>query len=251
MEMMLPCMNKPLIAIVARTDLRENIKWIVNPQPYFEAILQAGGIPVLIYHTEVLDDPEIAMKFDGLMIPGGDDVNADKYNHDTCSSGKNVDPIIDELDIRMIHAFNRQQKPILGICRGMQCLNVAFGGTLIQDIGSAFGVIQQNLHDPRKITPVLSYEGVTSHEITCVPNSQIYACFGEHYLVNSYHHQCIDQVADLFHVSSYCGEIIESIEYQKMIGVQWHPEWLNDKKSQKLFHRFVQLSASHEEMYFF
>ena len=121
----------------------------------------------------------------------------------------------DELDYILIKKFSELHKPILGICRGIQVINVYFGGTLKQKI--------------------LNHEGV-EHEVKIYPNSFLYDLYGEKALVNSTHTQAIDKVADDFEVIAVsCDNIIEGIKKDNIIGIQWHPEKLMDKKFFAMF----------------
>lgn len=233
---------KPFIAIAARCEMRDNIQWVLTTQAFFRAVTLAGGIPVMIYHECTKDYHRIAEAFDGLLIPGGDDINPALYHQKKYTVERIASEQIDQLDIQLIHVFHDIRKPILGICRGMQCINVAFGGTLIQDIAAEYNYILSADHDQRKIKGITDYENTVCHEITCMPDTELFSIYGEKDMVNSFHHQCIDQLAKGFMPSAYSknDNIIEGIEMSNILGVQWHPEWLlKNAKSLALFQHFI------------
>ena len=158
---------------------------------------------------------------DGLILTGSPiHVNPELYHEE---KDKNVDYNFsyqkeDELDYLLIKKFTELHKPILGICRGIQVLNVYFGGTLKQR--------------------VLNHEGV-NHKVKIYPNSFLHDLYGNHALVCSTHTQAIDKVANDFDVIAVSNDnIIEGIKKDNIIGIQWHPEKLMDKK---FFESFINL----------
>ena len=233
--------TKPFIAIPARFIDADHINHIAVPKSYFDAISSAGGIPVLIYDETNADEDYIASSFDGLLIPGGEDINSKCYHEELRSTIVPIDSRIDELDLRLILAFAKLKKPILGICRGMQCINIAFHGSLFQDVNTEVHTEYQVEHNQRTIEQK-NYVNLVSHEIVCKENTILHHHFGNQHVVNSYHHQCINQLADGFTASAYSipDGIIEGIENYNIIGVQWHPEWLlSDKSNLALFKEFI------------
>ena len=139
----------------------------------------------------------------------------------------------------MKHAFE-MKKPIFGICRGIQLINVFFGGTLIQDINS-----QKNTNILHSQTAAID---VATHKIKIKKDSIIYNIFGKTAEVNSFHHQAIDKLSKDFKITSTANDgIIESIEYKKkdrfILGVQWYPECMTEKeeKMQNIFSMFVDI----------
>lgn len=121
---------------------------------------------------------------------------------------------IDTLDFAIIKAFNNVNKPILGICRGIQAINVCFGGSLYQDI------------------PYHKLSKEERHNVKFEKESFLYNCYNtEQMLINSLHHQAIKEVAKGFNVVAKSDDgIIEAIENKNIIAVQWHPEYMNDIK---------------------
>ena len=177
---------------------------------------------VPIFDTKNID--QIVSMCDALILTGSPiHVNPKLYNE---KESNNVDYNFsytkeDELDYILIKEFVKLNKPILGICRGIQVLNVYFGGTLNQK--------------------VLNHEGV-DHEVTFMNNSFLYDLYGKNKMVNSTHTQAVGKVAPNFEViaKSYDG-IIEGIKKDNIIGVQWHPEKLKDLE---FFKSFINLYCS-------
>lgn len=222
---------KPLIAITPRlksyTDSADDV---YVKDEYLKAVAEAGGIPCVVYYNDI---EEIANTFDGLIVTGGADVNPEYY-HAECSpltyAGKKE---MDKGDIALIKAFDRLNKPILGICRGIQIINVAFGGTLIQDIPSTYNV-EHNQMNVGKNRPDYC------HNITVKPNTHLKAVMKDETIVNSFHHQSVDQVAEGFIISAQSGPIIEAIEKDNILAVQWHPEMIiHNEASKNIFKDFV------------
>lgn len=152
---------------------------------------------------------------DGLVVTGRKiDVNPKYYGEEAIEKTDLGDyNLEDELDLSLIRLFHKENKPILGICAGIQSINVCFGGSLYQDI--------QN-HS--------SKEELKMHSINIEKNSFLEKCYKTNKLkVNSFHHQAINKVAQDFKVIATSEDgIIEAIEYNNILGVQWHPEQMMD-----------------------
>jgi len=164
-----------------------------------------------------------ASLLDGLCITGGEDLSPSLYDQEKDpSTTVYADSAFDESDLLLFHAFEKVNKPILGICRGIQLINVACGGDLIQDIPS----ILNTEHNQRRLKPQKGdYD--TSHSVHLVQGTRMYGLFGSTCTVNSFHHQAIDTPAPGFTVSAYSSDgIIEGIEKNRILAVQWHPERL-------------------------
>lgn len=181
-----------------------NESYITALQPYRLLI----ECPLSFSYTD-----EIAESCDGLLVTGGYDV-APHYFHQACH--KNVhfyERPQDYYDFLLIDAFVKQRKPILGICRGLQLINVYFHGTLCQHFDTASHEEQPHEH---RVTPLSDtiFTQLLKQDAT----------------INSYHHQCIDHLGEQLHVGVLSSDgRIEAIYHQKLpiIGVQWHPEKLN------------------------
>lgn len=161
---------------------------------------------------------------DGLIIAGRDrDINP-KYYGEEPQKGLIYpeDNYEDELDFRLIELFERQKKPILGICSGLQSLNIYFGGTLKQHIEEH-----------------TSKEKLVRHLVKINRDSFLYSLYGQENNVNSIHHQAINKLAEGFKVTAVAEDgTIEAIEREKFIGVQWHPE-VDDEYN--IFKKFVEM----------
>jgi len=175
---------------------------------YAEALEFCGGTPVFSR------DLSQAEQCGGLLLPGGGDVDPSRYGQEINGSA-NIDGVLDQQEIELIRQFSSAGKPILGICRGLQILNVAFGGDLIQDIETA---------------PTHKWEESTGdkvHTVTVAKNSFLYPLYGEIFSVNSAHHQAVNAVADDFSIAARAADgVVEALENREknIYAVQWHPE---------------------------
>lgn len=219
----LSAMTRPSIIISTSTTaltvglLRENSGTGRN---YSAATALAGGLPAMAAILEPDLAPAYAEQYDGLILSGGADVDPVEFGQQPNPNLGMVDVRRDKFEIALYHAFIEAGKPILGICRGLQVINVAAGGTLHQHIGDIAGTWQ---HSQQAI------DGTPFHEVSLTPRSRLAAGFGtERIRTNTYHHQSIDQVAPGYDVTAVAGDgIIEAIESQSgpfVLGVQWHPE---------------------------
>lgn len=190
---------------------------------YIEAVKKAGGIPVIIPKT---DDPTITARYidklDGLLLAGGEDIHPFFYGADPDPKLGEVCIDRDFAELALIHLALRKGLPIMGICRGMQLMNVALGGTLLQDIPSAGYTVQHN-QNMNKSIPV--------HEIHIEAGSRMAEVTGASTMqVNSTHHQCVKDVAPGLKVVAYSNdkvpEALEGFPKYNVITVQFHPEGL-------------------------
>ncbi len=205
-------------------------------ESYIQSILKAGGAPVMI---PVINDGAtlraIVANLDGLVMTGGADVNPLWYNEEPRQQLQTVDPIRDQFDLKLIKLASDRNMPILGICRGEQLINVAFGGTLYQDIPSQ---VKGYIKHVQAIT-----EEAPSHSVNITPGSQLETITGKSKLMtNSFHHQAVKEVAPGFRVAAMAKDsVIEAIEAwpnRPILGVQWHPEAMTqagDPTMKKLF----------------
>lgn len=228
-------MSKPFIAITCSRDMLGNNEVHYAHTHYIDAIIRAGGIPVFLPIGNI-DDINQMTCFDGLLVTGGIDVNP-MYYHESCHFllGES-DGYRDQYEISLIKEFEKQRKPILGICRGLQIINVAYGGTLYQDNRLKSENIQQHVQKERRDYPI--------HSIHIEQKSFLSPIFGEQAYVNSFHHQSIKQTAKDFKVIAKSDDdIIEAIEHIHLpiYAVQFHPEKMeNDEKMNMIFNMFVQ-----------
>ncbi|MBR4454808.1 MAG: gamma-glutamyl-gamma-aminobutyrate hydrolase family protein [Solobacterium sp.] len=223
-------MKKPLlIAILPRYKeiLQSDAGYVLKD--YID-YLKRPGIPVfpILLPSDPADAEEAAGFCDGLLIPGGNDIDPALYHYQAEPDDQiECEPaLIDACDISTYHAFQTLHKPIFGICRGIQLINTAEGGTLIPDIPSRTG----KQHNQRKISETLPPDQ-TLHRIQFIEGTALYSVFGSNTRVNSFHHQAIDQPAHGFTVSGISDDgIIEAIEKDRILAVQWHPERMAQQK---------------------
>ena len=212
-------------------------------QDYIKAIIQAGGLPFVL---PVIEEEERIIKqmehLDGLLLSGGFDVNPLLYHEEPARGLEAVCPERDAFEIALIMAARKLRKPVFGICRGQQLLNVALGGTLYQDLPSSLpSVFQHN----QKRNP-----DEASHSVEVVAGTKLHHIFGnERLFTNTYHHQAIKNLAPGLIVNAKSQDgVIEGVEGSGdhfLLGVQWHPELMVDKHPNmlKLFHAFIDAAS--------
>ncbi|MCX7745728.1 MAG: gamma-glutamyl-gamma-aminobutyrate hydrolase family protein [Clostridia bacterium] len=230
---------RPLIGITPWYNYEDAMTYI--KKGYCEGINQAGGMAVLLplsSDEEFLN--ELMNRCDGFLLSGGPDVDARTFGEENTPYNGNISPYRDAMELYIARRAVELNIPIFGICRGIQVMNVAMGGTLYQDIytQNAEKKMVKHTQDAPKWYP--------THEIRIKPNSKVWTCFKEEVIgVNSFHHQAIKDLAADFEVTSTASDgIIESIEHKShvfAVGVQWHPElmWQEDERFLKLFKAFV------------
>ncbi len=212
--------------------------WHMIAGEYIRAIEKAGGIPVVV---PVYDDLQLAKdvvdRLDGIIISGGDDVDPCLYGEFITKEVGYLNPQRDKVEMTVLkYAEEETTIPILGICRGIQLMNVARGGSLYQDLGKS----GYQDHFVGK-APINHYV----HTVDIIENSRIHQIVGTTKLkVNSYHHQAIKQLADGFVVTATSDDgVIEAIEgpgNRYIVAVQWHPEMLYDSEiNQLIFKDFI------------
>jgi len=241
-----PYMNKrPRIGIPMRIEIATDRFYL--SRYYSEAVEAAGGAPVHISLIPKVDYIEsVVAGLEGILLPGSDsDVDPLRYGQQPHPELGSVHAIKDETDLLLIAAAERRRLPILAICFGMQILNVARGGTLIQDINSQVsGAIKHEQGIPRDRP---------SHKVKLQPDSRLgKIAAAEEAVVNSHHHQAVANLGDdLVAVSWSSDGLIEAVEDPRrdrfVVAVQWHPElgWKEDQLSQSIFKSFVAEAEKH------
>lgn len=213
---------------------------------YFTSILKAGGVPFIIPpyddNNSMINSLEAV---DGIVLTGGADINPLFLGEDPIKELHSINSRRDYQELLLARLAADRQIPILGICRGMQLMNAALGGTLYQDIDS------QMENTCIKHSQDLD-RGFASHTVHITKDSLLYTLFQTETLpVNSFHHQAIKKQAPGFRVTAWStdgvAEAIESTEYKSMLGVQWHPECFlreEDNSMSPLFDWFIAQAAS-------
>lgn len=228
--------RKPVIGIT--TTLKGNILRVGHD--YSQCIIKAGGVPLLIPST---DDPammeEIVSRLDGVLVTGGPDVDPAYYGAERHEHLGEVNDERDVFEFLLIRKALQHRLPVFGICRGMQIINVALGGTLYQDIPSDFPdseLIHRQKDDSR--TP--------AHLIRLLPGTVAYDLFGmEEFGVNSRHHQCIENIAPGLRITAWSddgvAEMMEGYPNVPVFAMQSHPEIFTAKNDDPLMTRFFDL----------
>jgi putative glutamine amidotransferase len=197
---------------------------VLTQVSYIEAIQRVGGVAVLIApDPAVVADPDLILdRIDALVLAGGADVDPSSYDTAPHPMTVGTVPERDAIEVALTHRAIERDMPVLGICRGMQVLNVAFGGSLIQHLPEVFG------HEEHRRN--LGTFDDTEHDVVLAPGSLAATAAGEHqHVTRSHHHQGVDRVGDGLVVSGRAvmdelPEAIEAPEQTFVLGVQWHPE---------------------------
>lgn len=179
---------------------------------YARSVLKAGGLPV---HLPLDADPlDWIEHLDGLLLTGGADVEPERYGHDNHASV--TEPLRDELEFALLDAAIADGIPVLGICRGLQLINVHVGGTLEQHVPD---------HARHDLPP---HEH--AHQVVIEPGSTLHAIYGGVAVVNSLHHQTIGVLGEALRATARAGDgAVEGVEMvdAEVIAVQWHPEMMD------------------------
>ncbi|HEY8540926.1 MAG TPA: gamma-glutamyl-gamma-aminobutyrate hydrolase family protein [Pseudothermotoga sp.] len=233
---------KPKIGITCSID-ENSIK--LN-EAYYKALEKAGAIPLLIpiYEDSAIVN-ELAGSLDGVLFSGGVDIDPHHYGEEPKKSLGQITPKRDELEINLCQVFFMMKKPIFGICRGIQLINVALGGNLYQDIYTQRENVLKHSQDAPSYHP--------THKVRLIQGSFIQKLFGKFEIaVNSFHHQAIKETAPILKPVAYSEDgIIEAVENVDennfILAVQWHPERMFEKyqEQMRLFEVFVEWCTNH------
>jgi len=232
-----PDIEKPNIIVTAR--YLSDRGTFAERAAYVESVSRGGGVPVQPKDDEELAEilreglteyaDELAKRYDGLVLTGGGDVAAHFFNQEHHPASNPPDETLDIAEIALTRAFIKANKPVLGICRGMQVINIAMGGDLIQDIPDLLGLDPEFHND---------YEA--RHPIKIRSGTWLYDLVGSQADVNTTHHQCIDDIAPGFTVVAQIGPVVEAMESGNVLGVQFHPERMLDEGMLPLFKDFIE-----------
>jgi putative glutamine amidotransferase len=235
-------MQYPIIGITCNTVLTTSgsflgVETCSVKYDYVAAIEKAGGVAVLLPIVVKNRICRQLQHLDGLLLTGGYDVSSLLYHEEAQPDQGLLDPRRDLYEIATIQAAYEMNIPILGICRGIQILNVAFGGTLYQNIPKF--KVQGIQHMQQSMT-----RDVASHTVEVIKNTKLYKIWNQASITtNSFHHQAVKKVAPNFLVNAVAKDsIIEGIEDPSkdfVVAVQFHPESIQDTKNTNLFKSFI------------
>ncbi|MEN9225985.1 MAG: gamma-glutamyl-gamma-aminobutyrate hydrolase family protein [Thermostichus sp. HHBFW_bins_43] len=234
MKRTLPLLNRPLIGVTTRN--RDDDGHFVAPGRYVDAIRAAGGIPILFPPGE--SEPQVLISLvDGLVLTGGGDLCPSTYGEDPGHPKvRYVNSERDQFEVALAEAVMAQGIPVLGICRGMQLLNVVSGGKLIPHVPDVYDELDHFNPEDRK--PI-------RHKVSLIRSTRLHQITGaEEISVVSWHHQAIRDVPKGWRLSARStDELIEAIEHEThpwAVAVQWHPEFTFEEAEHfRLFQEFV------------
>lgn len=228
---------KPIIGVTS--DVNDKGTQITN-LAYVEAIRNAGGVPIIVPTGSDQDVDEICAMLDGLLLTGGGDLDPCYFDENPHPKLGEVTPERDSVELLLANHMLKADKPILGICRGMQLLNIHFGAAVYQDLEAQYG-------KPLVKHSQQARSQFATHTVTIKPQTKYHSIINEDTIrVNSFHHQGIKGIGGPLIIAGEASdgvvEVIESTAHKFVIGVQWHPELLIGKESAHstlLFNAFI------------
>jgi len=238
---------KPVIGITTRQPEIETSggkrRAHVANEVYSEAVVAAGGTPILLPPVDPDDVPTIVARLDGLLLSGGGDVDPAFYGGTSNDEMYAVDPHRDAFEFALVHEARRSGMPTLAICRGLQVVNVTLGGSLVGDIPTEIGSHDHSVHGPGVVD--------CHQEITIEADSRVARTIGAtSACVNSIHHQAVRRVGTGVRAAGWAGdgvvEVLDPTDNWPLLAVQWHPEYLavkQDPASLALFAGLVRSAA--------
>jgi putative glutamine amidotransferase len=233
---------RPVVGVTIGYDQRRADMFVLR-RDYVRSVEKAGGLPLVLSPGRPVDAAELVSRLDGLVLSGGSDVDPELYGEKRHPKVTQVFRERDDFELALAREALDRDLPILAICRGHQVLNVASGGTLIQDI--PFQLSRAVDHDPER------ERWETAHEVYVEPDTKLRKLLGrDKVAVNSFHHQAVKDLGRSLVVSarSLDDGVIEGIEAPDRrfaIGVQWHPEgfWKQKESFHALFEGLVREGA--------
>jgi putative glutamine amidotransferase len=235
-------MHKPLIGIgsdVAQKDGERDRAFVYTT--YIESLKRAGAVPVII-PPQPENAADLLDGLDGILLAGGDDCDPSEYGEEKHPSCETMDPRRQKNDLGLARLARQRRIPTLGICLGVQVMNVAAGGTLIQDIGAVVGNEIDHASEP---------SDRHRHNVQIEAKTKLGSILGGRELnVNSSHHQAVGRIAEGFRVAAKAPDgVVEALEdpaHPFYVGVQWHPEDMpGEASATSIFGAFVDAARKH------
>lgn len=241
-------MKKPLIGIAANlTSVDGSNKGAMTRiyvnDSYVKSVEMGGGVPVVLPNLEDASLLERQIEhLDGVILSGGYDIDPRLYGEQPIAEQGFTLLEIDQFYMDLLHVCQKMNKPVLGICKGCQAINVAYGGTLYQDLQAQKATIYKHVGNAPGRHPC--------HSVNISPESKFFSFLPEQVDVNSFHHQAVKKVADGFVVAAKAHdgvvEAIEKMDSAPVIGIQWHPEAMTaggNQQMKQLFEHFFAICS--------
>lgn len=239
---------RPLIGISANEEgASKGRQGLYIGADYTDGIYDAGGLAwVLPFTTQPEMIADIADRLDGLLLTGGVDVDPRYFGEEPRIGLGEISPVRDEMESLLLRAVLDRNKPVLGICRGIQVMNAVLGGTLYQDLPREWSAkLQHAQQAPRQHM---------AHVVAVVPNTRLADIYGEQQVpVNTFHHQAVHHLAPGFVACAHSRDgLIEAMERPGadfVLGVQWHPEnlWRIHSGHRRLFGAFIEAARARSQ----
>lgn len=243
---------KPLIGLTPTPEVKEQehgtFRLHTLNEAYSKAVLAAGGMPVML--PTVNDDIESLLdRLDGVIITGGGDIDPAIFRQEKHETTEQIDAERDAFELALVHAARKRDMPLFGICRGLQVLNVALGGTLVQDIDALIPDATEHRQQKEKLhheeRPQTAKLADGSHPLRDMVQA-------DEMEINTFHHQCIGDLASgLQAIATSDDDVIEAVHAPDMafgMAVQWHPELLQHKYDDHaaIFRAFVEAARTYQ-----
>ncbi len=241
---------KPIIGITGRPQdvpaVGMEIRAYLAAHTYTDSVRLGGGIPVVLVPVEEEAIDDILDRVDGIMLTGGGDISPATYGAEPDATVRGVNDERDSFELELVRRAHARKMPVMGICRGLQVINVALGGTLVQDLPSHTGAHGHDITGEGVYEPHLEAQVEEGCRIADIIGPGLQN-------INSIHHQAVDELGSgLRAVASTADGTVEAIEHEDddwpLIAIQWHPEFLgmrDDGPSHELFAEFVHAAAKY------